>query len=141
MLASTLQFSHTTPTHPKHPPTQADTRTQGNKGHTHVLPQTPNSMPTHPAASPPKRQTRQPLLVGTTLPHPKHPQRHFGTRFFHQHAHAHTPQPHQAYGPAETLAAGMHPPGNICKTISGSHTHGDSTTTHPQLRAHKIKAP
>lgn len=46
MLASTIQFSHTTPQPPTRAHTHTSKRHQDHKETTHVLPQTPNSMPT-----------------------------------------------------------------------------------------------
>ena len=47
MLASTLQFSHTTPTHAPQPQTRSREHTCRSRHTQSVLPQTPDSMPTH----------------------------------------------------------------------------------------------
>ena len=107
MLASTIQFSHNTPT-PQQPHTTNSAviiHVQANKTTTtthnttlragHVLPQTPNSMPTYP----------KPCLRNT----------------------GHTPAPHKAEA---SNPAGAHPPGILNKTVAVTPT--ATSTTNPQ---------
>ena len=59
MLASTIQFSHTTPQPPTRAHTHTSKRHQDHKETTHVLPQTPNSMPTTSHTTTPNHHKKQ----------------------------------------------------------------------------------
>ena len=72
MLASTIQFSHTTPQPPTRAHTHTSKRHQDHKETTHMLPQTPNSAPTHipflsfiPGSTPRKAQAQHPTPRAT----------------------------------------------------------------------------